>query len=260
MDPKQKAKSDLWMWLAQNKGAVAVLNMDMLVMQAKYGAGAAILTDAEIRSTIRDWMFLNNVKTPLLTPSTDEAADGPIKAAVKNEVKSVTDPVTVDRRVKGKVSIGIGGLTGELTKGSGSVGLTLGWGGKLQLDAAAGEFHFSGELSKDRWQVTLSYPDDTTVPNLTTLGKVFGEAEKAARDIAKASATFNNVNDISRIKGQLQPNLKPVKDAIEAVQGIAKASTGKPNISLQFGSPDPQPGQTGMPGGIQGQVVLTWVF
>ena len=195
MDPKQKARAGVWMWLAENKSAVAILSMNTLVMRAKFGSNAMILTDADIRAVIMDWMALNNVRTPLLTPVLDPVADGPIKAAVQQAAKTKTDPPTVDR-LKGKISIGLGGLTGELTKGDANVSLTAGWGGKLQLDTAVGDFHFSGELAKDRWQVTLSYPDDTTVPNMTTLAKVMGEGEQALREAARSLGRFNNVNDI----------------------------------------------------------------
>ena len=52
-----------------------------------------------------------------------------------------------------------------------------------------------------------------------------------------------------------------VQDAVEAASGIAKASkTGGASFGFKFGSPDPGPGEPGIPKGVQGSIVFTYVF
>jgi hypothetical protein len=64
------------------------------------------------------------------------------------------------------MKIGVSGLTANLKPGDGSASLGISSGGTLGLEANFGPFHFSGELSKDRWESTLSFPRDTPVPDL----------------------------------------------------------------------------------------------
>jgi hypothetical protein len=64
----------------------------------------------------------------------------------------------------------------------------------------------------------------------------------------------------SGIKAAIAPNVQPVKDAVEADQGIAKVPLRKVDFGITFGSPDPAPGQTGMPGGVEVKATLTIRF
>ena len=151
-------------------------------------------------------------------------------------------------------------MTGELTKGDAKLSVGVSWGGTLSLEAEKGPFHFSGELSKDHWEVTLSYPEDTAVPDMSKLGGVFGEAEKAMRGIIGQTQGISSAKDIPKVVGNITPYMKPVGEAIESVKGIAKAPSKGVSVGIKFGNPDPMPGQTGMPGGIQGTVTITWHF
>jgi hypothetical protein len=133
--------------------------------------------------------------------------------------------------------------------------------GRRPGKAGKGDFHLSGELSSDRWQIKLSYPDDTSIPDLSTLGKVFGEGEAALRKIIGATAGFRGLSDVPRIKEAVAPLMQPVKDAFEAVQAIAKAPPkGGVSLGVSVGSPDPLPEQAGIPRGVQGQITLTIRF
>jgi hypothetical protein len=131
----------------------------------------------------------------------------------------------------------------------------------MKLEAASGPIHFEGTLSKDKWEITLSYPQDSYIPNLSTLGTVFTKAEQAVGNIADATKSFNNISDTTKVSALIKPQLAAVEDAIDAVQGIAEApQKGGPSFGFKFGSPDPGPGQQGIPGGIQGQIVFSYTW
>jgi hypothetical protein len=52
-----------------------------------------------------------------------------------------------------------------------------------------------------------------------------------------------------------------VQDAGEAASGIAAGpKDGGISFGFKVGSPQPGPGQQGIPGGVEGSVVFTWVF
>jgi hypothetical protein len=117
------------------------------------------------------------------------------------------------------VNIGVSGLTANLKRGDGSASLGISWGGTLGLEANSGPFHFSGELSKDKWEITLSFPQDTSVPDLSTLGKVFGDGERAVRNIAAATASFNDLNDAQKVGALIKPHVAAVEDTVKAASG-----------------------------------------
>ena len=139
--------------------------------------------------------------------------------------------------------------------------LGISWTGTLKLDAESGPFHFSGTLSKDKWEITLSLPQDTYIPNLSTLGTVFTEGEKAIGKMADATRSFNNIGDAAKVGALIKPHVAAIEDAVDAVSGIAKAPRkGGASFGFKLGSPDPGPGQQGMPGGFQAMAVFTYVF
>ena len=111
---------------------------------------------------------------PSASGPTSPTPDSDFIDAVKKAITTVSNGVTI-RKGAGSVNIGVSGLTANLKRGDGSASLGISWGGTLGLEANSGPFHFSGELSKDKWEMTLSFPQDTPVPDLSTLGKVFGD-------------------------------------------------------------------------------------
>jgi hypothetical protein len=180
--------------------------------------------------------------------------------AVKKAVSTINDGVTIGKK-GANVNIGVTGLTANLKKGGNAASLGLSWTGTLKLDAESGPFHFSGTLSKDKWEITLSFPQDTYIPQTATLGTVFKEGEKAIGKMAEATKSFNNISDAGKVGALIKPHVAALTDAVEAVSGIAKASPkGGPSFGFKVGSPEPGPGEQGMPGGVQGSVVFTWVF
>jgi hypothetical protein len=116
-------------------------------------------------------------------------------------------------------------------------------------------------LAKDKWEITLSFPQDTYIPELSSLGNVFAEGEKAIGRMAAATKGFDNLNDATKVAAMMKPHATAVQSAVEAVSGIAQANKkGGPTFGLKFGSPEPLPGETSMPRGVQGTVVFTYVF
>ena len=152
-------------------------------------------------------------------------------------------------------------MTGNLKKGDNSASLGISWGGTLKMDAESGPFHFSGNLSKDKWEITLSFPQDTYIPDLSTLGKVFSEGERAVGKMADATRGFSDISDARKIGALIKPQTAAVQDAVDAVRGIANADKkGGASFGFKVGSPEPGPGEQGMPRGVQGSVVFTYVF
>jgi hypothetical protein len=96
---------------------------------------------------------------------------------------------------------------------------------------------------------------------MTKFGDVFSKGVGALGQIADATRTFKNVQDSPRVAALIKPQAAAIADAVEGVTAIAKApKKGGVSVGFKIGSPDPMPGQQGMPGGWQGQVVLTWWF
>jgi hypothetical protein len=192
------------------------------------------------------------------TPSTNSDSD--LIDAVKKAISTVSDGVTIGRKGS-NVNIGVTGATANLKKGDNSAALGISWGGALKLDAKSGPFHFSGDLSKDKWEITLSFPQDTYIPNLSTLGSVFTEGERAIGKMVDATRSFTNIGDVAKVGALIKPHVGAVQDAVDAVSGIADApKKGGASFGFKLGSPDPGPGEQGMPRGLQGSLVFTYVF
>jgi hypothetical protein len=270
MNPEERITT----YLATHRAALEFSTIDRTVKDVKLSVffGISPISDDEIRKIVARWASFNAIGMfrglPNIDPSATPAATGAPAAtsnsdlidAVKKAISSVNDGVTIGKK-DANINIGVTGPTANLKKGDSSVSLGVSWGGTLKLDAESGPFHFSGNLSKDKWEITLSFPEDTYIPDLSSLGKVFTEGERAVGKMADATRSFNNLNDTSRIGALIKPNAAAVQDAVEAVSGIANApKKGGASFGFKLGSPDAGPGQQGMPGGVQGSLVFTYVF
>jgi hypothetical protein len=66
--------------------------------------------------------------------------------------------------------------------------------------------------------------------------------------MADATRRFNSIGDVRKVGALIKPNVSAVEDAVDAVSGIAKApKKGGMSFGFKIGSPDPMPGQQGMP-------------
>ena len=261
--PPDEVRWKVHAYLDKQKKRLPLMSVDAAMLEVRiWVVEAKGVSDTDLRSMVVGYYLLNSVRLPALTtpnPLASRLADADIVKAVRAAMTVAVNGIDIGHE-GGKINISVTGVTGELTKGDAKLSMGVSWGGTLSLEAAKGPFHFSGELSKDSWSVTLSYPADTAVPDMSKLGGVFGESEKAMRGIIGATKGFSHARDIPKVVGNMTPYMKPVGEAIEAVKGIAKAPANGPSVGIKFGSPDPMPGQTGMPGGIQATVTITWTF
>jgi len=276
MTPEERINA----YLATNKSKLERSTINLIVLDVKTFVfyGMSPLSDEEIRKIVVRWAAVYAVgllikpetalgpgSSPSVpgggaapkTPSNSELID-----AVKKAVTLVYEGPTLVGDDKGNIKLGITGLTANIKKGDTGLSMNIGWGDSLVLKADAGIFHFSGSISKDKWEISLTFPKDSSVPNLATVGKVFNEGGRAVQNIAEATQSFKNINDASKVGALIKPHVAKVQDAVEALSGIKDAEKkGGMSFGLKFGSPDPGPGDQGkMPGGIQGQVTITWWF
>jgi hypothetical protein len=259
-------------YLTTHRTGLESSTIDLVVKDVKLFVfyGMSPLSDEEIRKIVVRWASFNAIG--LLRPQTADPSAPPATGtpsatsnsdlidAVKKAISNINDGVTIGTK-GANINIGVTGPTANLKKGDSSASLGISWGGTLKLDAESGPFHFSGNLSKDKWEITLSFPEDTYIPDLSSLGKVFSEGERAVGKMADATRSFNNISDASKIGALIKPNAAAVQDAVDAVSGIVKApKKGGASFGFKLGSPEPGPGQQGIPGGVQGSVVFTYVF
>lgn len=264
MDPKEQARQNIIAYLDKNAIRLIIMGSSSIYLEVRAVVpGARLLADYEVSGIISVWQNQNGMRvvpggpTPA-NPSPTAADDPKLVKAVKDAFSTVIEGVNIKPGV-GTINIGVTGLTAELKKGDKSLSVGRSWGGTLSLNARAGNFYFAGELSEEKWSVTLSFPDDTYIPNLSKVGDVFSKAETGMRGILKATKDFD-LNELSKVQEAAKPHLTPVKEAIETVKGIAKSAGKGVSLGFTFGSPDPMPGQTGRQPGIQGQIVLTIRF
>jgi hypothetical protein len=92
-------------------------------------------------------------------------------------------------------------------------------------------------ISPDRWELNFSYPVEDPVPDLSSLSKVFREGESAMSNIAQEIPRFGSLADVSSISDAVKPHLQPVKDAVQAVQGIAGVQAGRVMFGLSASGP-----------------------
>lgn len=268
-----KPEDRILSYLFAQKGKIQFSTMDLVVKDIKLFLfyGMSPLSDEAIRKVVAQWATVHAIGL-LIRPQTGDlpappapgtpstTSDSPLIDAVKKAITTVTDGVTIGRK-DANINIGVTGLTGNLKGAGKEAALAISWGGTLKLDAKSGPFHFSGQLSKDKWEIVLSFPQDTYIPDMSTLGKVFGEGEKAIGRMADATRGFQNLNDATKVAAVMKPHATAVQEAVDAVSGIAKAnSKGGPSFGFKFGSPEPAPGEANMPRGVQGTVVFTYVF
>ncbi|MEO8026250.1 MAG: hypothetical protein ABI823_07240 [Bryobacteraceae bacterium] len=261
-------------FLYGSKSKVEYSTLDLVVLKIKSELfyGMSPLTDAEIRAVVSKWAAFNAPGLVLRSASYDvpdspppSSSDPPpstsdVVDAVKKVIKSVNDGVTIGPK-GANFNVGVSGATANLKSGEKALSFGLSWSGALKLNANSGPFYLSGTLSKDRWEIILSFPQDTYIPNSANLAQIFSEAERGLGKIAAATQGFTNVSDVSKVGALIKPHVGAVQKAVEAASGLAKASKkGGMSLGFKIGSPDALPGEQGIPSGVQGTIVWTYVF
>jgi hypothetical protein len=270
--PEERIRS----YLFNNKKSVEYSTMDLVILDVKmlvFGNKPPI-SDEEIRKVIADWAVVNAVgllvrspvtgplgtQGPSAAPPKPPAPDSELINSVKKVITLATEGVTVGKE-GGNVNLSASGLTGKMKGSNGEVGLNLSFTGTLKLEAKKGPVHFEGKLSSDSWSLQLSYPQDTYIPDLSTLGEVFAKGEEAVRVMATEASKFQKISDARAIAARVKPHSAALDSAVEAVGGLMNApKKGGASFGFSIGSPAPEPGQQGMPKGYQAGVVFTYVF
>jgi hypothetical protein len=265
-------------YLVDHKAKLEYTTMEMVIKDVKFVVfyNMSKMTDEEIRKVVSLWATTNAIgwlvrqpivgvgsgtplpggpPPPVPSPGNSEFVD-----AVQKVIANINKGVVVGKE-GANIKIGVKGPTANLKSGDSAVSVGITWTGTLLLDAESGPFHFSGTLSKDEWEITLSFPQDTYIPDKSSLGKVFKEGETAIGRLADATRSFNNVNDINKVSALIKPHAAALEKAVEAANGLAKADKkGGPSFGFKLGSPEPGPGEQGMPKGVQGTLVFTYRF
>jgi hypothetical protein len=268
-----KPEDRITTYLFAHKSHVEFSTMEQVVKDVKLSVfyGMSPISDDEIRKVVAKWASIHAIGLLTGPPAAGPPAapepgtptgpsDSELINAVKKAVSTINDGVTIGKK-GANVNIGVKGLTANLKNGNNSFSAGISWTGTLKLQKASGPFHFSANLSKDQWEITLSFPRDTYIPDLSSLGKVFTEGERAAGKIADALGSFDNISDARKVGALIKPHAAAVQDAIDAARGIAEAGKkGGPSFGFKVGSPQPLPGEQGIPPGVQGSVVFTYVF
>jgi hypothetical protein len=267
-----KPEDRITAYLFANTSRLQFSTVDLVVQDVKLNVfyGMSPISDEKIREVVVKWASIYAIGLLIGPPGAGQAAsptpgapapsDSELIATVKKAITTVTDGITIGKK-GANINIGVTGPTANLKKGDNAVSLGISWTGTLKLDANSGPLHFSGRLAKDKWEITLSYPQDTYIPNLSTLGKVFTEGENAIVKMADATRSFSNINDVSKISALVKPHAAALQEAVDAASGIAKANKkGGSSFGFKLSSPEPGPGEQSIPPGVQGQIVFTYVF
>ena len=147
-----------------------------------------------------------------------------------------------------------------LRHGSFSVEGRRSFTGTYTIEASYGDLHFSGSISGDRWEMSVSYPGETPVPDMSTLGEVFRQGESSFRAVAAEAATFEELSDVSRITDRAKPHVQPILDAVEAAGGIFEAQRKRLNAGISASGPGPSPVQGISPAASSVNLTLTYSF
>src|ERR1043165_1338889 len=258
-------------YLHTNKSRFEYSTMDLVISDVKTSLfyGMSPLSDDEIRNVIVKWATVHAIGLLMRDPagggrpgrpagSPPSNSESDLVAAVKKAIATIGAGVTIGKE-NANINISVTGPTANLKRNDKEISLGISWGGALELDASSGPIHFSGSLSKDSWEMVVSFPQDTYIPDLSALGRVFTEGEVAFGRMADAARHVKSIDEIRSVGALVKPELDKVQKAVDAAKGIAKAKGGV-SFGFKVGSPDPLPGQQGIPPGVQGTIVFSYVF
>jgi hypothetical protein len=240
-------------WLGTNISRLRLLTMDELVAQVRRNVTeASRLGDVEIQKLVRECAAAQNIT--ILTvpgPSAGQGLSIQLPDAVKKAFSIPVDGVNVVPLPGGRLNISAKGATAKLKRGD----IKLSWTGSLGIDIPMERFQLAGTVDRDRWELTLSVPGESSVPDLSKLADVFQKAEMAMRGMVEASSGFKNLNDIPKVTKTISPHVKPVKDAVDALVQTAKSPSVSAGVKLE----GPMSGAGTQPGSSAGITVTATV-
>ncbi len=270
MTPEQRVTN--YLNLNQFKLQLAT-SVDAVVGEIKlsvfYGFSGG-MTDEQIRQIVVRWAAFHAVNLLIKVEPGEAAPADPsqhvpteteldeLVGSVKKVIKTIGAGVNVVGTDRANFKLKVTGLTANLTGADGFLTVGASWGGSAIFKANKGPFFLDAEVGSDKWELVLSFPRDSYVPNLSTLPSVMEQGERSAGNIARSVGRLSKISDVRNITAQIKPDLAQVGDAFDAASSIAD-TPAKAGVSFGFkiGGSAPGPGQ---PGGVQGMFVITWVL
>jgi hypothetical protein len=229
--------------------------------------------------------LVGGAASPLLADPSARGAPGVAGAAATVSRWEYVKAFFGDGIVIGKdvVTLSIKGITPTLyEKGPVKATLTAGWTATATFKLAIHRWHLSTSLSPTgSWEVRLSFPRETWVPDATRLKAIMDRGTEAALAIGKTAIDpafyqlleraqkLESIDDFKAIGDRIAPYVGPIRYTIEAAQGMAEAEKGGgPSFGLSAGSgtgpggrtQTPEESAAGAPKGAYVQGVLTWTF
>jgi hypothetical protein len=89
-------------------------------------------------------------------------------------------------------------------------------------------------MSFDRWEFSVSWGN--TGPDIFSLEKIFTAGEKGMRGSFEALKKLENLNDVTKVKRELEPHMKPISESVKKASDIAKIKPGI-NIGISVQGP-----------------------
>ena len=166
----QRIGAPLIQYLNENRATVSIYSLNALIgyVQGQVPQ-AAVMSQNDVRTIIQTWTSHNNIQLPRISalPVQGENIPPPRPTDFSNSdlakaLRSLTNiPTSIDiRREHGHVNIGMSGATVELFRGPLRVGSTLSWDGTMGLKTNYRGLGFGASLSRDRWELKLSFSAD----------------------------------------------------------------------------------------------------
>jgi hypothetical protein len=244
------------------QGSLRLMGVDEAMLEVRlWIPEAKQLSDSDLRSVVLGYYVSHyvylRVEAEVLSP-TSRASD--IIDAVKKAMTLAIDGVDVVLDKTGKINVSVKGVTLKLSGEGPDTSLNVSWTGTLSTVVSLGKISLTESLSQKGWSISLSYPKDTPILNINTLGQTVGLGGQALAGTAEETFAMTNVKDVRSYVDRISPYIGPVANAMGAVQGIAKRPDRGFSVNVSVGSPDPSPGQTSMPGGIQAFVSFTYAW
>lgn len=246
----RESEAPIHRWLDANINNMRILSVNAVVRRIyQYVPEAASMSRGNVEAAVRSWAANNGIVLPRLSAVPDPAdvippaparpsiADSEIVSRIRSAFKVIVNGLGVERAHGFAKITATGPTVGLRGRGGFETSGTVSWGGAMGIQTSYRDFHFSGEISADRWELNFSYPVEDPVPDLSSLSKVFREGESAMSNIAQEIPRFGSLADVSSISDAVKPHLQPVKDAVQAVQGIAGVQAGRVMFGLSASGP-----------------------
>ena len=196
---------------------------------------------------------------PPAPASSSSIGDSKLVKGLQSAFTVAVEGIGIDQS-HGFAKVSVKGPTVGLRKGEFSALGRVSFTGTYTIEAKYGDLHFSGSLAADRWEMSLSYPGETPVPDAAMLSEVFKKGEASFLAVAAEAASFQALEDVSKIAAKAKPHVQPVVDAVTAAGGLMDAQRKRVNVGISASGPGPSPVQGISPPASSVNLTLTYSF